>query len=90
MAHVLLADSNAYKDELANRLFQLEANMNTKFSGLEGQSMQFLTQAENIKTTQAAAQQNLINSIEFEIDKTSKAVAEMKINSNQTLEDIKK
>ena len=90
MAHVLLADFNAYKDELANRLFQLEANMNTKFSGLEGQSMQFLTQAENIKTTQAAAQQNLINSIEFEIDKTSKAVAEMKINPNQTLEDIKK
>ena len=89
MTHVLLSDFNAYKDELANRLFQLEANMNMKFSELEGQSMQFLTQAETIKTTQAA-QANLIDSIEFEIDKTGKAVAEMKITSNQTLEDIKK
>ena len=52
--------------------------------------MQFVTQIETIKSTQAAAQANLINSIEFEIDKTSKAVAEMKITSNQTLEDIKK
>ena len=64
--------------------------MNTKFTGLEGQSMQFLTQVENIKATQTAAQANLISSIEFEIDKTSKAVAEMKTASNQTLEDIKK
>ena len=71
--------------------------MNAKFAELErkaveqeNQSMKFLTQAETIKVTQAAAQQHLISSIGGEIDKSNKTVALMQTTSNQTLEDIKK
>ena len=97
MANVLMTDFQAYKGDIGTRLFHLEAGMNAKFAELErkaveqeNQSMKFLAQAETIKATQAAAQQNLISSIEGEMDKSNKTVALMQTTSNQTLEDIKK
>ena len=77
-------------ERLASRLMKLESYVNNKVMEVEGQQQQNIVELGNIKGTQSAAQQNLIASIEEELDKKSQKIAELQNHPNQTLEDIKK
>ena len=90
MASVTAEEFLAYRNDMATRLMKLESYVNGKFVEVDGVQQQNLVEFGHIKATQSAAQTNLIASIEEELDKKSREIAELQNHSNQTLEDIKK